>query len=184
MALSHVAAPSTCLLNLCQCFCSWARPCTARGQSLLGMGLVIFSQLLTLSSASWRLVWTSLTLPPPSHPLLSSPSMLWAMYLCYSPGLSFMLQGLCHLCRLTSLVPCPGLCVLPWLPLHPPFVPQGSCGLLSVPQSAIFLLPQSVSLWAEKCSYLCFLPAKSWALPGFLRFPQVPLGPPCEGASQ
>ena len=102
-----------------------------------------------------------------------------------SLGPSFMSRDLCALVSAHQPAPyVPRLVCPSFGSPGPPFVPQGSCGPLSVPQSAIFLLPQSVSfLWAEKCSYLCFLPSKS-CFAWLSEIPQVPLGPPCEGASQ
>ena len=152
----------------------------------------IFSQLPDLPSASQRLACASvspLSLPSVSRGLCALVSAHQAtVYYCRAYVLLF---------RLTSHSASRGFCVLVlahWPSLNaaglmcsfgspgPPFVPQGSCGPLSVPQSAIFLLPQSVSfLWAEKCSYLCFLPSKS-CFAWLSEIPQVPLGPPCEGA--
>lgn len=131
-------------------------------------------------------MWTSLTSPPPLPPPELTLYVVGLMCTCVgSPGPSFMLRGLCALVSAHQPAPYVLRLVCPSFGSpRPPFLPQCSCGPLSVPQSAIFLLPQSVSfLWAEKCSYLCFLPAKS-CFAWLSEIPQVPLGPPCEGASQ
>ena len=52
-----------CSWGHCRCFCSPVPPC-ASGRSLLGRGLCGYFLVL---SASWRLVWASLT--PGAHPL-------------------------------------------------------------------------------------------------------------------
>lgn len=176
----HCFQPPTCPWNLCQCFCSLVPPCTA-SQSLLGRGFCgSFLSSPTLFSASWRLVWASLT-------PLSSPSMLWGLcVLVLAPGARLLCRGSCiHLCRLTSLLSMSqGLCVLLLAPQAHPLCYRAPVGLSQFPKPVILLLPVFMSfLWAEKCSYLCFLPSKS-CLAWLSEIPQVPFGPPCEGASQ
>ena len=125
-------------------------------------------------------MWASLT-------PLSSPSMLWGLcVLVLAPLARLLCQWSCmHLCRLTSLLSMSrGFCVLLLAPWAHPLCCRAPVGLSQFSKLAILLLPQSVSfLWAEKCSYLCFLPSKS-CLAWLSEIPQVPFGPPCEGASQ
>ena len=125
-------------------------------------------------------MWASLT------PLIS-PSMLWGLcVLVLAPLARLLCQWSCmHLCRLTSLLSMSrGFCVLLLAPWAHPLCCRAPVGLSQFSKLAILLLPQSVSfLWAEKCSYLCFLPSKS-CLAWLSEIPQVPFGPPCEGASQ
>lgn len=116
--------------------------------------------------------------PHPSHPL-SSPSMLWGLcVLVLAPRPVFYVAGLRRTrpgspaCSL-----CPEACVSFLGSLHPPFVPQGSCGLLSVPPVSHFLVATVRELHNEKAaiSVFCLL---NPALPGFLRFHRSPLGLP------
>ena len=113
--------------------------------------------------------------------------MLWGLcVLVLAPRARLLCHRSCmHLCRLTSLLSMSrGFCVLLLAPWAHPLCCRAPVGLSQFSKLAILLLPQSVSfLWAEKCSYLCFLPSKS-CLAWLSEIPQVPFGPPCEGASQ
>ena len=143
------------------------------------------------------LLWIFSQLPDPvlcimetcvgfSHPSELT-SMLWGLcVLVLAPRARLLCCGSCmHLCRLTSLLSMSqGLCVLLLAPQAHPLCYRAPVGLSQFPKPVILLLPVFMSfLWAEKCSYLCFLPSKS-CLAWLSEIPQVPFGPPCEGASQ
>ena len=140
---------------------------------------------LTLASATWRLVWASLNpLSSPSvlwglcalvspHPGL--PSVTGLVFFQFM-GLPSVLHGLCALqgfmyASLLALQACPlhcevcvgcrGLYAGPLLaPQAHPLCHGASVGFSQFPEPAIWLGLQSVScFWAEKCSFLCFLPS-------------------------
>ena len=111
LAYLHCHQPTTCSWNYCQCLCPQPHP---TGRSFLGRDLCgSFFGSPPLRSASWRVVWASLS-------PLSSPSVLHGLcalqgFLC-APLSAPRTQPLCH----KVCVPYRGLYVLLCLSHHAP----------------------------------------------------------------
>ena len=197
----HCHHSPACPWNLCQCSCPLVLPCTA-SQRLLGRDLCgSFLSSLALPSASWRPVWASLS---PSACLLCGGACVHLLGLTgpalYIVGLVSLVSApqacpLCYgACVHMFLFSAPALCTarfvcsefhvwIPRISWHPGWPLH--LGLLVdfpwFPEPAVWLGPQSMScLWAEKCNFLF----SALQVLCFDRDPLLPLGPPCEGASQ
>ena len=143
-------------------------PFTA-GWSLLGRGLFgSFLDLSTLPSASQRLVWG---FPQPPELALYVARLVCSSF--GSVGPCSVPHGLCALQRFV----CMPLLAPSTHPLHC----WASVGFSQFPKPAVWSGPQYVScLWAEKCSFLCFMLSGSLLYPA--EIPQLPLGYPLWGS--